>query len=194
MKRRAWAPRLLAFLCLIQLCVPGFMIARREHTLSRGRAFKFKTAPVDPYDAYRGRYVALGFEAARVKDVPPPPGSRPGDRVYALIGEDEKGFAKVTSLTSSRPEGGFYVRAIFREEFQKETLLDLPFDRYYMEEEKAPLAEAAYRQHNWREVADVYVVVRVSGSQAVIEELFIQGMPIGDFLAKPPEKAQKPAV
>lgn len=77
---KRWTPRLLVLLCVIQLAVPAFMIVRREHALSMGRAFKFRTAPVDPYDAYRGRYVALNFEAATVKGVPPPPEAQDGQR------------------------------------------------------------------------------------------------------------------
>ena len=44
-----------------QFSVMGLMIARREMTLRNGVVCRFLTAPVDPYDAFRGRYVALNF-------------------------------------------------------------------------------------------------------------------------------------
>lgn len=181
---RRWAPHVLTALCVIQFAVPGYMIVRREHALSAGRAFKFRTAPVDPYDAYRGRYVALNFEAATVKGVPPPPEAKDGQRVYALLGDDEKGFARVTGLSLAKPSGVPYVRAVMRYPSKDGVSLELPFERYYMEEDKAPLAESAYRRRSPRQSADAYAVVRILGAQAVIEELFIDGVPIRNFLAK----------
>jgi len=181
---KRWIPWLLVLLCVIQLAVPAFMIARREHALSAGRAFKFRTAPVDPYDAYRGRYVALNFEAAAVKGIRAPSGVEHGQRIYALLGEDEKGFAKVTGLSRVQPSGVPYLRAVMRYPSDLEVSLDLPCDRYYMDEDQAPIAESAYRQHSQRQTADAYAVVRVLGAQAVIEELFVGGLPIRDFLAK----------
>jgi len=64
--------------------------------------------------------------------------------------------------------------------------VQFPFDRYYMDEHAAPAAEAAYREHSRGEVRDVYVTVRVKDGNAVVEELFIAGMPIREFLRKNP--------
>ena len=52
------------FLCLfaVQIAVPVYMIVNREKTLVLGKQFKFHTVPVDPYDAFRGRYVALAVQ------------------------------------------------------------------------------------------------------------------------------------
>jgi len=55
-----------------------------------------------------------------------------------------------------------------------------PLDRYYMDEHAAPAAEATYREHNRREV-------RVKEGDAVVEELFIAGMPAREFLRRKPE-------
>ena len=177
-----WAPRLLVFLCILQLGVPAFMIVRREHVLHAGRAFKFRTAPVDPYDAFRGRYVALNFEAATVTGIPLPPGILHGVRVYALLGEDEKGFAKVTALSLTRPSDGPCLRAQVQYPASDRVSLELPFDRYYMEETKAPAAENAYRQHSRRETGDAYAIVRILGTQAVLEDLYVEGLPVEEFL------------
>jgi uncharacterized membrane-anchored protein len=176
------ALRLLVFLCLLQLAVPAYMIARREHVLHAGRAFKFRTAPVDPYDAFRGRYVALNFEAATVMGIPLPSGLQHGVRVYALLGEDDQGFARVTALSVTRPAGGSYLRARVQYPASDRVSLELPFDRYYMEETKAPAAEDAYRQHSRSETGNAYATVRILGTQAVLEDLYIGGLPIEEFL------------
>jgi uncharacterized membrane-anchored protein len=58
--------------------------------------------------------------------------------------------------------------------------LDLPIDRYYMEEKAAPAAERVYRQHTQRDKQDAYVTVRVKDGFAVIEGLFVGGQKIED--------------
>jgi uncharacterized membrane-anchored protein len=65
--------------------------------------------------------------------------------------------------------------------------LQFPFDRYYMDEHVAPAAEAAYWEHSRGEVHDVYVTVRVKDGNAVVEELFIAGTSIGEFLRENPQ-------
>ena len=57
-------PRLVIFIlvALAQICVPASMIWKRQRTLREGRLWKFRTAPVDPVDAMRGRYLSLRFE------------------------------------------------------------------------------------------------------------------------------------
>ncbi|MFL6501202.1 MAG: GDYXXLXY domain-containing protein, partial [Candidatus Udaeobacter sp.] len=55
--------RLLIFgvVALAQLTVPAAMVWQRNQTLEQGRVWKFRTAPVDPVDVIRGRYIALRF-------------------------------------------------------------------------------------------------------------------------------------
>ena len=176
--------RILGLFCCVaaaQLAVPAAMILRRETTLHEGRLFKFRTAPVDPYDAFRGRYVALSIEGL---DVPVPSGVEltRNQRVYVRIEEGEDGFAKLASITLDRPDGDAYVQARTAWPRSGTVRLRVPFDRYYMDEEDAPEAERAYREHSGRGKRDAYVAVRVKKGFAVIEELYVGGEPIGEFV------------
>lgn len=159
---------------LIQLIIPLSMITKREAVLKDGVQFKFKTAPVDPYDAFRGRYVALRIEA---DSVPVPRGMEfhHGQSVYALIGTDENGFARFTSLAASKPAGTPCIQARVRYVSGDKVQLDLPIDRYYMEEKAAPAAERIYRQHSGQDKQDAYVSVRVKDGFVVIEALYVGG-------------------
>jgi hypothetical protein len=58
--------------------------------------------------------------------------------------------------------------------------LDLPIDRYYMEEKSAPAAERVYRQFAQRNKQDAYIVVRIKDGFAVIESLYVGGQKIED--------------
>lgn len=171
---------------LLQLAAPASLIWRYEHTLRTGQAYRFRTAPVDPYDAFRGRYVALGFEpsTAALREAQP---VVHGQRVYAILEQDEAGFARFKEATTRRPASGDYLSlpVQWMEEHNRTVSLRLPFDRFYMEESAAPQAEMAYREHSGRGQQNAYVLVRVRAGRGVIENLYIGDTPIAVFLRQP---------
>jgi hypothetical protein len=61
----------------------------------------------------------------------------------------------------------------------------LPFDRYYLPEDLAPAAEQAYRTLASREPGPTraWVDVRVRDGHAVLEELYLDGVPVREVLA-----------
>jgi uncharacterized membrane-anchored protein len=186
-------PRLLFGLfvavAVAQLAVPVGQIWKYEDILHTGTIYKFRTAPVDPYDAFRGPYVALNY-ADTVASL------RQGEKleyrapVYVGLRKDAAGFAQFGEMSGVPPADGDYLRV----EFLGTTGANvsngqfrLPFDRFFMEETKAPRAEAAYWKHANRRgqtVDATYVIVRVKGGRGVIEDLYIKDKPIRDFLAR----------
>ncbi|MGA2221651.1 MAG: GDYXXLXY domain-containing protein [Verrucomicrobiia bacterium] len=177
---------------IAQVIVPVRMIARRETTLRLGRTYKFRTAPVDPYDAFRGRYVWLGYEQNRARWSGE---SEPGSfrTAYALVEEGRDGFAVINQVMPQPPKSGDYVKVgrVYRD-WQTNSVVhfSLPFDRYYMEETKAPKAEHAYREHLNRRGQtndNTYAVVRIKSGEAVLEDVYVDGKPIAEFIrgAKP---------
>lgn len=165
------------FLCLalIQITVSLSMVIRRESVLKTGMEFKFRVAPVDPYDAFRGRYVALRAEENKVT-IPAGEQFKRGERVYAYITLDEEGFAKISAVTRDRPgKGAAYIEAKVNYLAGENMHLDLPIDRYYMEERSAPAAEKLYMRYSGRNRQDAYVLVRVKDGLAVIESLYVGG-------------------
>lgn len=178
---------LFSCLVLIQIVTPLSMITKREATLRDGKQFKFKTTPVDPFDAFRGRYVALRIEA---DSVPKPKNTeiKSGRKVYAHIREDEQGFATFSKATTKRPQGVDYLTTTVRWISGKKVFLDMPFDRYYMEEEAAPAAERAYRKHSRQKSKDAYITVRIKSGFAVLEELYVNDKPILEFIQQDQQK------
>ena len=59
--------------------------------------------------------------------------------------------------------------------------VELPFNRYYMDENLAPDAEAAYRERAL-DPGQTWIALRVLGGRGVIEELYLGGKPVGQFL------------
>lgn len=188
MKRRLIFGMFVA-LAITQIAVPVGQIRKYEDILRTGAVYKFRTAPVDPYDAFRGRYVALNFADTEAT-------LRQGEKIkyrapaFVALRKDEAGFVQFGEISGTPPVQNDYLRVEYLYPGKAGGTVArfrLPFDRFYMEETKAPRAEAAYAMHvtgRGRTVDDVYVRVRVKGGRGVIEDLYVKNKPIGDFLAE----------
>jgi len=174
---------LFLILVVAQLAVPSWMIASQENILTNGTLYKFKTAPVDPYDIFRGRYVALSTDQRSVT-VENAENVERGQDIYLIIGSDPFGFgyARVQSGQFTKPKIDNYIKT--KVTYKRGNLVHfrLPIERYYMNEKKAPKAEALYRRRGTRgNRRDAYIAVRVLNGSALIEELYIDGQPIGSY-------------
>jgi uncharacterized membrane-anchored protein len=172
-----------------QWAVPGYLIQRGQVTLHEGTAYRFHTAPVDPVDPFRGRYVALDFEAASITLARHDPALRSGQRVYAPIRVGADGYAVLDAPLPQPPGTGDYLVATVLWINANELRLQLPFDRYYLDETLAPEAERRYWDANrLRGETDedprrpAWAQVRVRGGYALIEELFIEDRPVRELL------------
>lgn len=187
MNRRVVLLFLLATAVAAQLAVPAWMIARREAALRHGTVLRFRTAPVDPYDAFRGRYVALSI---RENIAPGSIRTRAKQTVYVQACADSNGFARLTAVALHPGLTGVWFRA--RAEYESEPGLlrvKLPFDRFYLPEAIAPEAEALYRNANRPNASgktgqETWLQVRVLHHLAVAEELYIHGLPIREALLR----------
>lgn len=170
--------RLIAFALVgfAQLAVPASLIWKRERTLRQGHVWKLRTAPVDPVDAFRGRYVALEFEAEG-QEISPPPNAEYDQTVYVTLRADAEGFAIIDQVLPSRPEGDDFIEAELRGK-----TVSLPFDKYWVTERDAPAAEAAYRAQSRRDKRNAFVTVRVFKGDAALEQLYLDGLPLGEYL------------
>lgn len=175
---------ILGVVALLQLAAPGYMVFSQERVLRTGVSYRFKTAPVDPYDVFRGRYVALSFEINSAPMDAPSSFIR-GQKVYVAIEEDQDGFAKAASVGESAPDAGDYIKVKvgYVDSSSKEVYFQWPFQRYYMEEDLALDAETAYRSMNRSGGENTYVTVRVKKGRAVIEELYLDDKPVREYLS-----------
>ncbi|MEI8242780.1 MAG: GDYXXLXY domain-containing protein [bacterium] len=166
-------------LFLLQLAVPAWMIGHREATLRLGKVFKFETAPVDPADAFRGRYVSLAVRESSAREISPGTSVKPGETVYVTLQPGPDGNARLGILSRERPAEGDYIRA---KAGCDKTAVVLPLDRFYMNEKMAPRAEQAYRENSRTANHNAHIRVRVRHGDAVIEDLVLDGKPIREYL------------
>ena len=172
---------LLALLILLQLFVPAKMIYDHESILSKGEKFKFKTAPIDPSDPFRGKYIVLRFDASRfyVTDKGP---WYSNEEVYATLETDKDGFAKINSVYRTKPESGVFLKTKvdyfqnYQESDSAFLNLDFSFNIFYMEESKAGAAETAYFEASRDTNSVAYANVSVLNGEAVISNVYINGV------------------
>lgn len=183
---------LFAVVALAQLAIPAWMIVGHERIRSTGKVFKFRTAPIDPRDPFRGEYVALNFEAENGKW--PLHGNdstvAPSMHAYATLGTDQEGFAQIVTLQAARPQAGDFIPVEYMS-WTPDTLFGvrLPFDRYYLEEGDGKKTENLLSPQ-WNEGVTTqplpaYVVVRILNGGSVIEDLIVGDRSIHDWLADP---------
>jgi uncharacterized membrane-anchored protein len=186
-------PRLLFGLfvavAVAQLVVPVCQIWKYEDVLHTGTIYKFRTAPLDPNDAFRGRYVALNY-ANTVASLRQDEKLEYRAPAYVGLKKDAAGFAQFGEMSGVPPAEGDYLRVEYLGTTGtgvSNAHFRLPFDRFFMEETKAPQAEAAYRKYGNRRgqpLDATYVIVRVKGGRGVIEDLYVKDKPIHDFLSR----------
>ena len=212
----------------------GYMIIKREITLRKGDQFSFKTAPVDPYDAFRGKFVRVDIQGDgpftnKVE-------YKRGQKLYAPLSVDDDGIASMTDLLIKPPKDAPFIKVKCRRcredqvktgvvktnfmyycqqekgkhwQWRSEndvanhnytytkvrtntvdkykytgkyvTELEVPFDRYYMDEKLAPKADRAYRNNSRRDKQDAVLKLRVRNGYALIESLEVGGVPIRDY-------------
>lgn len=177
---------LIAFvlLALIQLFVPLKMILDKEDILNTGQAFRFKTAPVDPNDPFRGKYISLRFEASQF------PVSQSGSwttqqEVFAQLSTDEDGFAQIIDVSQQPPaDSKPYLKTKIQRIAPDALFLEFPFERFYMEESKAMAAEMLYRKSLSDSLQSAYALVRIKDGDAVLEDVVLNGVSISEAVEK----------
>ncbi len=166
---------------MLQVAMPLYMAWRWENILQTGQRFYWQTAPVDPYDAFKGRYVALRFKEDTVSVVDSD-SLEFRQKAYAIIEENSEGKAFVSKVTTKRPEQGVYVKAQVYRAGQDKVHVILPFTRFYLPENLAPAAEAAYRDSAGK---TGIAAVRIKDGYGVVEELYIGDKTLYEFLRQP---------
>jgi len=171
-----------ALTMLVYIGFPLQMIKGYEDVLSEGEVFRFKPRPIDPFNPFKGRYVSLGYENLTLPQENADELFEYDMPAYVSLKKDAKGFAIPAAIYVQAPKEGVYVQVVITSVYDNEVRFDYPFDEYYMNEEMAPLAETEVRKFSGRDKEEVYIDVRIKDGKAVIEQLYVKGIAIEDFL------------
>jgi uncharacterized membrane-anchored protein len=165
------------------------------------KILKFRTAPIDPYDAFRGKYIYLNFANDRVPVTKETKNLGNNDDIFVTF-RDSAGYALVASVSVTEPTASSeYVKAkvdyvdnrtakfniSFNPRSRLFVYIDYPFDRFYMNEDKAPQAEKVYSGFTNDLKKNVYAEVAIKNGVGVVKDVFVDGVPIKDFVKATPE-------
>jgi len=175
---------------MAQLFVPAKMIFDREDILATGKEYKFRTAPVDPNDPFRGKFITLDFED-NMLIISSEEGLVSAQIVFVIITNDADGYAIIESISQEEPINHqnyikakvAYVSSVDEDDLTEITI-NYPFDRYYMEESKAHDAEVIYNQSQPDSSQTAYALVAVKNGETVLKDVLIDGISISNLVNK----------
>lgn len=175
---------LMGLLVCIQLAIPFRIIQGHERILRQGTAYRFLTQPIDPADPFQGRYVRLRYQSNHIDCDPQDVDLNYREPIYAELEVDENGFAYFANWSREPPAEGDYLKTRYhgtnrRWHNDSKTWttngirVDIPFNRFYMDEAKAPRAEVLARDAT--RSTNCWANVRILNGKALIEDVFAEG-------------------
>ncbi|QJW45624.1 GDYXXLXY domain-containing protein [bacterium BFN5] len=171
---------------LAQIAAPLYMAWHWENILLTGQTFYWQTAPVDPYDAFKGRYIDLRFKEMSAPSLDSTEFNY-GQTAYALLGVNQEGQAYIRGIAHLQPAETPFIRVKINYIQDNQVHVELPFRRYYLPENQATAAETAYQKKAGQTAV---AAVRLKDGYGVIEQLYIDNKTLTDYLleATPPSK------
>lgn len=170
---------------LAQLFVPAQMILDQEHVIASGTAYKFRTQPIDPSDPFKGKYIRLNYEMNSAFSTDST--LTRGQTIFIRLKTDSLGFAMVKEVSKDNPENGDYLKAKvdWYNNHEHKVLFRLPFNEFYMNEAKAYDAELAHINAQRDSLPNnTYALVYVYQEKAVLDNVFINDIPIAEYVEK----------
>ena len=191
-------PYYIAFILLVvaQLYIVFKMVWDQETVLENGKAFKFEAQPIDPNDPFRGKYVSLRFKENQFHSENEEEWHN--DQVVYVTLKDSAGYAKIAHVFASPPtdEADYLTANIDYITTWKTSTpiirIEYPSERFYMEEHKAPQAESLYNTAVRDTNQKVYALVYVKEGTAAIQDVFIDEMPLNEWVKQQSEKNNEP--
>ncbi len=164
---------------IIQLAVPAKMIVDHERILISGKQYKFKIAPFDPSDPFRGKYMNIRIAENKCK-VDSINGWKYNEDIYVIVKENmEDGCVKVINIARKKPLTGVdFIKAKVGNVNGNTVEIDYPFEQYYLDEFKASKAEQLYAEASKDKTKTSYIVVRAIDGNAVLSDLMINNKSI----------------
>jgi len=182
---KKWIIPAFLVLCLVQLYAPLSLIVTHNAVLTKGKLFRFKVAPVDPNDPFRGKYITLRYEvnSVKVKNVNEFLGNT---KAYVILKTDPHGYAMIENISLRRPNSPVdYVEVpayVINIDDKNIVDVEFPFRRFYMEETKAVRAEKLFLQTQRNPGVSTVALVYVRNGAAVLEDVLINGESVNKLL------------
>ena len=188
MKTKTLLFGLFLIVAAVQIYIPAEMISHNENIIQTGTLLKFKCEPIDPYDPFRGKYIYLNF-SNRTIQVKKADNYEFRQKIYVTFKPDADGYARMDKIYTKEPTNRTdYLELTIDNTNNYDTIqkitVEYPFNRYYMNEYKAPKAEQTYAESVTDVKKSVYAEVAIKNGTGVIKEVMIDNIPIKEYVQK----------
>lgn len=131
--------------------------------LSNGKTIVLDTAPVDPFDPFRGQYMIINYEISTF----PNKDFKQGDTVYVSLKEDAEGIWRFVDSSKVKPSSGDFIKGKVTNVFSNDVRVDYGIEQFFFEKDaKVP-------------TQDITVEVKVTDSgRAALVQLLQDGKPV----------------
>jgi uncharacterized membrane-anchored protein len=85
----------------------GVSILYLSWPLITGKTYVLKTAPVDPFDVFRGQYLIIGYEISRISNISDVSKYVVGQEIYVKLEQDSSGISHPIGISLEKPENNF---------------------------------------------------------------------------------------
>ena len=180
MKYKGLIITIFIIMVMAQIFIPVKMIYDRENVLTQGKEYKFKVAPIDPNDPFRGKYVSLNYDGFSINsDTIDPNNWSRKEEIYLTFYEDKDGFSNIKTYSKTKSDNDKnYLKTTVAYCYGDKLIINIPFDRYYMNESKADTAEVISRNALRDKSNETYALVNILDGDAVLKDVYINGVPL----------------
>ena len=175
--------KLLIGIFLLVLAAPLYLVIKSEsHLSNKDFEYKFRIRPYDPSDPVRGRYIRLFFSVDMY--IAAADEFQKNENAHIIVERDGRGWAYFKSAHKETPPAPNYFTAEVKRSHEDKVMVDLSFDRYYLNEELAPLGETEYRNLASDRDSTFYAVVTIKDGEALLKEVYYKDEPYRDYLRR----------
>lgn len=164
---------------IIILAVPAFIIFGSEDVLENGHLHKIQLRGYDPFDPFRGKYLRLAYADMVFCNET----LKEGDIAYVTMEKDSLGFSSFAYADVTKPDHDDYIQAELL--YVGAGMARIKIDnltKYFINEDKAYEAELVLRDFRQERPNDIYVAVRVLDGEARLEDIYVEEMPLLEYL------------
>lgn len=170
------------------IALPLYFIMRSENMLAeKGNIYRFRpTRLIDPGDVLRGNYLVIDFPRFVNYKSSGKPGR--GKEIYVVVERDSAGYAYFDYATDETPAASNYFTTKTlgdRIRGEDRIWLDIPFDKYFINEENAMLAEKLYEiEIRNMQTSNMYIEVAINDGESLLKDIYVDSIPLNQFLNK----------
>jgi len=177
--------------CVVQLGIVSAAMFNKQEVIESGIEYRLKLRTRDPVDPIRGRFVALNFARMEVPISKSTKVTRKQE-VYVQIDKDSAGFARpirAYTTINGAPRGYDYIKTrvivpmgVSADTLEKVILVRPTYNKYYLQEDLAKKSDWLFGLSTFWAEHDMYAVVKVRGSESVLQHIEVDGMDFEDFI------------